>query len=245
MLSISEVSSLTGVSARTLHYYDEIGLLPPTQTTAAGYRQYGAQTLERLQHILLLRELGFPLKEIRRLLDSPDFDREKALDQHIELLTRKKQHLENLIDLARGIRLMGTNNLDFSAFDTRDIDRYADEARQTWGQTPAYKEFEQGFMKKSSAAQDEAARGLMDLLARFGRHRCEEPDSPALIALAEELQAYMSAHFYTCTDQILLSLADMYDGGGAFTRNINKHGGDGTAEKAAQAIRAYVAGKSA
>ena len=129
MKTVNEVSRKTGVSIRTLHYYDAIGLLRPTQVTEAGYRLYDDTALERLQNILLFRELQFPLREIRAILDSPDFDRKKALDQQIALLQMKKQHIENLIDLARGIRMMGVNNLDFSAFDTRQIDEYARQAK--------------------------------------------------------------------------------------------------------------------
>ena len=98
MMTVNEVSKLSGVSIRTLHYYDTIGLLHPTEVTEAGYRLYDDAALERLQQILLFRELEFPLKEIRGILDAPNFDRNKALEQQIELLTLKKEHLENLIN---------------------------------------------------------------------------------------------------------------------------------------------------
>ena len=100
-MTVNEVSKLTGVSIRTLHYYDQIGLLQPTGITESGYRQYDDTALERLQQILLFRELEFPLKEIKKILDSDGFDRKKALEQQIELLTLKKEHLENLITFAR------------------------------------------------------------------------------------------------------------------------------------------------
>ena len=93
MKTVNEVSKLTGISVRTLHHYDEIGLLKPTSITDAGYRLYDDIALERLQHILLFRELQFPLKDIKKILDSSDFDRNKALEQQIELLTMKKEHL--------------------------------------------------------------------------------------------------------------------------------------------------------
>lgn len=99
MWTVNEVSKRTGVSIRTLQYYDKIGLLHPAQYTQAGYRLYDEKGLERLQQILLFRELTFSLKEIEAILQSPDFDREKALDQQIEMLTMEKEHLENLITL--------------------------------------------------------------------------------------------------------------------------------------------------
>lgn len=86
MKTVNQVSKLTGVSIRTLHYYDEIGLLHPSAVTEAGYRLYDDTALERLQHIMLFRELEFPLKDIKDILNSSHFDRNKALEQQIELL---------------------------------------------------------------------------------------------------------------------------------------------------------------
>ena len=140
MRTVNEVSRLTGVSVRSLHYYDDIGLLHPTEITAAGYRLYDDTALEKLQHIMLYRELEFPLKEIANIVNSSDFDRNQALDQQIELLTLKKEHIENLITFARGIKRIGVENMDFSAFDTKKIDEYSEQAKALWGKTDAYKE---------------------------------------------------------------------------------------------------------
>ena len=125
MMTVNEVCRLTGVSVRTLQYYDRIGLLPPARRTEAGYRLYDEAALERLQQILLFRELEFPLKDIRAIVESADFDRGKALEQQIALLTLKRDHLDNLIDLARGLKARGVNHLNFEAFDTKKIDEYA------------------------------------------------------------------------------------------------------------------------
>ena len=113
------------MSIRTLQYYDRIGLLSPTDRTEAGYRLYDDAALEKLQQILLFRELEFPLKDIMEIVNRPDFDRSKALEQQIELLKLKKEHIENLIDLAAGIKLLGVKALTrkgFEAFDTRKIE---------------------------------------------------------------------------------------------------------------------------
>ena len=139
MWTVNEVSKRTGVSIRTLQYYDKIGLLHPAQYTQSGYRLYDEKGLERLQQILLFRELTFSLKEIKKILQSPDFDREKALDQQIELLTLKKEHLENLITFARGLKQVGGNTMDFSAFDTQKMERYAAEAKKQLQNTSAYR----------------------------------------------------------------------------------------------------------
>ena len=111
MMTVNEVSKLTGVSIRTLQYYDTIGLLKPIEYTESGYRLYDDTSLERLQQILLFRELEFPLKEIKEIIDAPNFDRNKALEQQIELLTMKKEHLENLITFARGVQMLGVKNM--------------------------------------------------------------------------------------------------------------------------------------
>ncbi|WP_330586810.1 MerR family transcriptional regulator [Aminipila terrae] len=105
MMTVNEVSKLAGVSVRTLHYYDTIGLLHPSEVTGSGYRLYDYAALERLQQILLFRELEFSLKEIKQILDSPDFDKNKALEQQITMLHLKKDHLNNLISLALEIKI--------------------------------------------------------------------------------------------------------------------------------------------
>ena len=141
MMTVNEVSKLTGVSIRALQYYDKIGLLHPAEYTEAGYRLYDDTALERLQQILLFRELEFSLKEIQSILQSPDFDRDRALDQQICLLTLKKEHIENLITFARGLKQVGGMNMDFSAFDTAKMDEYATKAKEKWQHTNAYQEY--------------------------------------------------------------------------------------------------------
>ena len=133
MMTVHEVSKRTGVSIRALHHYDKIGLLPATEVTAAGYRLYDDTALERLQYILLFKELEFSLKDIRDILDSADFDQEKALEQQIHLLELKKERLDSLLNLARGIKKIGVKAMSFEAFDTKKIDEYAAQAKASWG----------------------------------------------------------------------------------------------------------------
>ena len=243
MMTVHEVSELTGVSVRALHHYDKLGLLKPAAVTDAGYRLYDEGSLVRLQSILLFRELQFPLKDIGAILDSPSFDRNKALDQQIRLLELQKEHLDNLIDLAKGIKGMGVKPLtDFKAFDTRKIDEYAREAKASWGQTPEWKEYEQkskGRTKEQTAAISE---GMMDIFRAFGAIRDTDPASEPARALVKRLQSYITEHFYTCSDQILLGLAKMYGGGGSMTENIDTVGGPGTGEFAQAAVEAHCKG---
>ena len=239
MMTVNEVSKLTGVSIRTLQYYDRIGLLHPAGHTEAGYRLYDDAALETLQQILLFRELEFPLKDIKEIISSPDFDRSKALDQQIRLLTLKKEHIENLIDLAKGIKLLGVRELKFDAFDTKKIDEYAAQAKASWGTTPEYKEFEEKSKGRTKEEDRSIAAGMMDIFARFGAIRDTDPASDEAQALTAELQDYITKNYYTCSKDILRSLGKMYAGGGEFTKNIDSYGGEGTAEFAHQAIEVY------
>ena len=239
MMTVNEVSKLTGVSIRTLQYYAKIGLLHPSKYTEAGYRLYDDAALETLQQILLFRELEFPLKDIRKIISSPDFDRSKALGQQIELLKLKKEHLENLIDLAIGIKAIGVKQLTFDAFDTRKIDEYAAQAKASWGTTPAYKEYEKRSKGRTKEDDRKIHQGMIDIFAEFGQIRHTDPASEEAQAMAKKLQDYITEHLYTCTKEILSGLGKMYAGGGDFTTSIDKIGGEGTAVFASQAIEVY------
>ncbi|MEE3462434.1 MAG: MerR family transcriptional regulator [Lachnospiraceae bacterium] len=239
MMTVNEVSKLTGVSIRTLQYYDKIGLLHPAKYTEAGYRLYNDAALETLQQILLFRELEFPLKDIKEIISRPDFDRSKALEQQIKLLTLKKEHIENLIDLAKGIKLLGVRKLKFEAFDTSKIDEYAAQAKAYWGKTPAYKEFEEKSRGRTKEEDKKIYQGMIDIFGEFGQIRNTEPSSKDAQALVKKLQDYITEHMYTCTKKILSSLGKMYAGGGDFTKNIDSYGGEGTAEFTSQAIEIY------
>lgn len=238
MMTVHEVSKISGVSIRALHHYDKIGLLPATEVTKAGYRLYDDKALERLQHILLFKELEFSLKEIKDILDSPGFDRSKALEQQIQLLELRKEHLQNLIDLAWGIKTIGVKNMSFEAFDTKKIDEYAAKAKASWGQTDAYKEYEQKSEGRTKEVQQKLNIEMMDIFAQFGKIKDQKPDSEEAIGLAKKLQDHITENYYTCTNEILQSLGEMYAGGGDFTDNIDKVGGTGTEVFASEAIKA-------
>lgn len=239
MMTVNEVSKLTGVSILTLQYYDKIGLLSPTSYTQSGYRLYDDTALEKLQQILLFRELEFPLKEIKKIISSPNFDRNKALEQQIALLVMKKEHLENLINFARGIKLVGGKTMDFSVFDTQKIDEYTKRAKEQWGNSPQYKEFEEKEKNRTKEDEVRLANDFMKVFAEFGEMKSEEPGSEMVQKQVKKLQEYITATFYECTNEILFSLGQMYAGGGEFTENIDRVGGEGTAEFTAEAIRIY------
>ena len=237
LMNIGELSAKTHVSIRTLRHYDKIGLLRPTQVTDAGYRQYDESALQRLHTILLFRELEFPLTDIQRIIDAPDFDPIDALDRQITLLTMRREHIDNLILLAKGLKAKGLNHMDFSAFDTRKIDDYTAQAKAAWGKTDAWKEFES--RGKTAAENKQSGDALMALFTEFGKRRDIDPACEEAQSMVRQLQAFITANFYTCTVPVLRGLADMYDGGGDFTRNIDKAGGQGTAAFIAQAMRIF------
>lgn len=239
MMTVNQVSKLTGVSIRALQYYDTIGLLKPSKYTESGYRLYDDTALEKLQQILLFKELEFPLKEIKKIIDAPDFDRNRALEQQIELLSLKKEHLENLIHFAREIKMTGVNKMDFTVFDTKKIEEYAKRAREQWGQSEEYKEFEQKSEGRTTGDEKNIVTNFMKLFEEFGTMKNEEPTTERVQAQVKKLQDYITKYFYKCSDEILLSLGQMYAGGGEFTENIDKVGGVGTAEFTAKAIEIY------
>lgn len=239
MMTVNQVSKLSGVSIRTLHYYDTIGLLHPTEVTGAGYRLYDEAALERLQQILLFRELEFPLKEIKGILDAPNFDRNKALEQQIKLLALKKEHLENLINFARGIKMLGVKHMDFTVFDTKKLDEYSKRAKEQWGKTEAYKEYEEKSKGWTEDTEKNIVNEFMKIFVVFGSMKEKDPADAAVQEQVKKLQDYITEHFYNCTTQILSGLGHMYNAGGEFTENIDKAGGEGTADFTAKAIEIY------
>ena len=242
MKTVHEVSELAGVSVRTLHHYDRIGLLVPSARSDAGYRFYSDDDLARLQQIMLLKELEFSLADIRSILNSPSYDARRALDQQIRLLELKRDHLSTLIDMAKNARKeVGT--MSFEAFDTSKIEEYAKEAKASWGSTPAWKEYEQKSAGRTKEQEAGLGEGLMELFVPFGRMAAEgaDPASDEALAQAGRIQTYISEHYYRCTNEIFAQLGASYGAGGDFTRNINAAAGEGAAEFAAQAVAAYCA----
>ncbi len=242
MMTVHEASRLTGVSIRTLQYYDRIGLLRPAEYTEAGYRLYDDAALETLQQILLFRELEFSLKDIRRIIQSPSFDRKKALEQQIELLRLKKERLETLIRLASEIQATGgKTNMDFSAFDTKKMDDYAARAKAAWGTTPEYREYEQKSKGRTQDENRELGEQMMRIFAAIGAIKNEDPTSGQAQALIRQLRDFITEHYYTCSDQVLLGLGRMCASGGEMTANIDRSGGDGMAVFSNEAIKRFCA----
>ena len=237
MKTVKEVSRLTGVSVRTLHHYDAIGLLKPTAVTEAGYRLYDEQALGKLQTILLFRELEFPLKEIKEMLTAEHFDPMAALADQIRLLELRREKLDRLIEHARHIQNTGVMNMDFKAYDSKKLDAYAQEAKKRWGHTDAWRESQARGKNADQELRD--ADGLMDIFRRLGQFRQGDPAAPEAQELIAQLQQYICDHYYNCTNQILYGLGQMYAAGDEMNENIDRAGGAGTGDFARRAIEIY------
>lgn len=239
MRTVNEISKVTGVSKRTLHHYDAIGLLKPTKVTEAGYRLYDDTALARLQSILLFRELRFPLKDIKAILDSPVFDAKEALAQQIKILELQYKHIGELISFAREIQIKGVNQMNFQVFDKKEMEQYKEEVKAKWGDTKAYNEY----MQKSGCDYGETANRLMSLFKEIGALRGLPSCDVKVQEKIRALQGFITENYYSCTDEILGGLGQMYVSDKRFKENIDKSGGEGTAEFAAEAIRVYCAKK--
>ncbi|MBE5960849.1 MAG: MerR family transcriptional regulator [Lachnospiraceae bacterium] len=240
-MKISEVAALTNVSVRTLHYYDQIGLLSPEDVTEAGYRVYSEASLERLQQILFFRELDFPLNEIKEILSSPGYDKEEALLRQRDLLVKKRERIDKLVQLLDN-SIKGEKNMSFKEFDKTEIEQarkeYAEEARERWGSTDAYQQYE----KKTKGYSKEKWESVMEetnqILKRFAAIRNQDPGSEEAQKLVGEWKDYITATHYDCTKEILASLGLMYTADERFKKNIDQNG-EGTAAFMGNAIEIY------
>ncbi len=237
-MQIKEFAEFVGVSVRTLHYYDEIGLLHPAEVDrATGYRFYDENSLLRMQEILFYRELDFSLKSIGEILASPNYDKNKALEEQKQLLILKKERLERLID-AIGSAMKGENVME--AFDNKAFETYKAEAQERWGNTDAYKEHAE---KTKNYGKDKWG-GLVDemnlIFSEFAHCMKDgaDPDAEEVQALAKKLQDHITDNYYTCTKEILFGLGQMYVADERFKNNIDKHA-DGTAAFVSEAIAVY------
>ena len=241
-MRINEFAKLTGVSVRTLHYYDEIGLLKPAFVDEQnGYRFYDEDTLYRMQEILFYRELDFPLKSILEILSSPDYDKNKALAKQRKLLLLKKERLERIID---ALDEAAKGKVTMTAFDNNDYEtarkQYQDETKQRFGNTDAYKEHEQKTADYTKDKWQTVNDGLMSVFCKFAEclKNGNTADSNEAQALVSELQGYISDNYYTCTKEILAGLGQMYVADERFKNNIDKNF-EGTARFVSKAIEIY------
>jgi DNA-binding transcriptional MerR regulator len=241
--TVKAVAKLAGVSVRTLHHYDQIGLLKPSSHTAAGYRLYAERDLERLQQVLFLKELGFDLKQIKRILEEPDFDRKAALVKHRALLAERQERVRRLIrsvdrtleGIKRGLPM---NAKMFDGFDATALE---EEARQRWGDTPAFQGSVERVKRQTPAQTAEMQRESQEiidgLIQNMDRMDASHPEVQALIA---RHHGTINRWFFTCTNDVYRQIGDGYVGDPRFTAFWDKFK-PGLAVFIRDAIRAYTA----
>jgi DNA-binding transcriptional MerR regulator len=250
---VKEVAQLSGVSIRALHHYDAIGLLVPSLRSPAGYRLYSEDDLLRLQQILIGRELGLPLEEIRRSLDDPSFDRRRALlAQRVALTRRAEQTSEMLHAIDAAIAVLDGASLDDDGnqregttmdykklFNGFDPSKYEDEVKQRWGNTEAYKQsaeraksYTEEDWKRCMAEQGEV---YADAIAALKAGK--SPTDPAVMDVAERHRLAIDRWFYRCSTTMHCGLADMYEADDRFRSFFEGHAAGLTAFLSA-AIRA-------
>jgi DNA-binding transcriptional MerR regulator len=234
---VKQVAQLTGISVRTLHHYDELGLLVPAQRSGAGYRLYDDADLLRLQQILIQRELGLPLEEIRRCLDDPAFDRRQALlEQREQLRARAADTARMLQAVEQALALIEqpqrqeeepmTEIDPKSLFAGFDPARYEAEAEQRWGHTDAFQESKRRTKGYSAADWQrfgaEQAALYADALAllRAG----QPPEGEAARAVAERHRLSIDRWFYPCSKEMHSGLASLYESDARFAANIDRYG---------------------
>ena len=244
---VKDVARLAGVSIRTLHHYDAIGLLVPGARTAAGYRLYTDADLLRLQQILIGRELGLPLEDIRRSLDDPRFDRKTSLLEQRDRLRERARQTEAMIRaidvaLAAGERgRKGDVNMEklFEGFPASD---YEEEARSRWGTSDAFVESERR-TRRYTADDWKALRAEQAAIYDAAYSALKAGTSPtdtAVMDLAERHRQSIDRWFYPCSHAMHRGLASMYESDERFRDGIDRHG-EGLTAFLAEAIRANAA----
>ncbi|MBV2354646.1 MerR family transcriptional regulator [Streptomyces sp. J2-1] len=242
--SVGQVAGFAGVTVRTLHHYDEIGLLVPSERTRAGHRRYADADLDRLQRILFHRELGFPLDEVAALLDDPDADQRAHLRRHLELLTARIERLKRMaeaVEHAMEARTMGidlTPEERFEVFGDQDPERHAEEAEQRWGGTGAYAESRRRTARYTKEDWRRMRAETDDWNARYAALLADgEPaDGTAATGLAEEHRLHICRWFYDCPHPVHRALGDMYVADERFTAYY-----DSLAPGLAEHLRAAIA----
>lgn len=241
-MTAKEVAAVSGVSVRTLHHYDGIGLLRPARREDNGYRQYTDADLGRLQQILFFRACGFSLDAIRRLLDSPSFDRMAACELQRKALLHERaridatlETLENTMRAMRGEITMSKKE----QFDGLDFSRnpYEQEARERWGDAAVDKSNAR-LNKLGERGRKELGEVFGELFARLAALRGEAPASETAQAAIGEMFRVFNANFGTYTPEAFGNLGRMYVDDERFTRNIDQFG-EGLAAFLAEAMGIY------
>ena len=216
--SVGSLSALAGVSVRTLHHYDQIGLLTPSQRSAAGYRQYTTDDVARLHRILVYRELGFDLSRIAQILDDPAADALEHLRQQHALLTERRSRLQSIIEAVEAMMSAKKSGYNMTPEEMREVfgafdpTEHEPEVKQRWGDTDAYRQSQSRARSygrtewlKIREETEQIESGLAALMAQGLPAQSQEA-----MDLAEQHRQHISRWFYECPYAMHRGLAGMY-----------------------------------
>lgn len=248
-LTVGDIARLAGVTVRTLHHYDALGLVVPGGRTDAGYRLYRRADVERLQEVLFFRELGFSLEQIKEIAGRPGYHRAAALERHRALLERKAARLHAMleaVDTALEASKRGrtmTNEEMLEVFGDFDPSQYEEEVEQRWGDTDAYRESARRTKSYTKADWQQIGREGAEINNAFLALMAAgvPADSPQARTVAERHRGHISRWFYDCTPEIHRGLGQMYVTDPRFARNIDQ-AGPGLAAYMSAAIAANAGG---
>ena len=231
-LTVGTVARLAGVSVRTLHHYDEIGLVVPSDRTSSGYRLYGDAEINRLQEVLFFRELGFGLDETARMVAEPSYNRLAALSRHHALLRAKAERLTTMMQAietaitAEELGIHMTDEEKLEIFGDFDPSEHEAEAKERWGNTTEYAESARRTNSYSKEDWDEIRAENDQIYADFAQLMRDGTPAESTEAgqLVERHRAHISKWYYDCTVEVHAGLGQMYVADPRFTNNIDKHG---------------------
>nr|WP_263313337.1 MerR family transcriptional regulator [Mammaliicoccus sp. Marseille-Q6498] len=243
-MTVKEVADLVGISVRTLHHYNDINLLNPTTISESGYRLYSEDNLDRLQQILFFKELDFPLKKIKKILDDPSFNQQEALDMHKIMLLNRRNRIDKMIQTIdqtsqhmKG-EIQMTKEEKFIGFDFNNKE-YEEEAREKWGDETIDKANKHinNWSEEEKASKEEE---MNQIFRNFAEYRDQSPESEVAQSIVQKWYDYLNSNInYNYSLEIFQGLADMYVADERFTKNIDKFG-NGTAQFMSKAIKVYV-----
>jgi DNA-binding transcriptional MerR regulator len=243
--TVNDITKITGITRRTLHYYDEIGLLKATRLSSHGYRLYDINDFERLQIILFLKEIDLPLKDISCILQLSKQEQNRILERHYKILSRKKQKLEKVMsNLER--YLSGEDIFDLDIFENTNVlplkEQYKREAKFAYGETEKFKEYEKNMSLLTSEEKDrlytEFDDGMKELFKLFAKHMKESPASDNVQSIVKKW-ADSFQDFFVCDNGILKCIANTYKFDRRFKKYINQFSGEDLSDFIYRAIIFY------
>lgn len=241
-MKVKEVAELVGISVRTLHHYDQIGLLTPKEITDSGYRLYSEENLETLQQILFFKELGFTLKEIKNIINSPSFNRQEALSLQRKMLIEKRNRVDKMIEtIDKTIKHMEgeiqmTKEERFEGIHFGE-NQFEEEARRRWGNKPVDEMNEK--LKGMSINEQNSLSERWDMI--FNKLAClreQSPESQEVQATIKEWYNFLNNNFSKYSLDAFYGLGQLYINDERFTKNIDQYG-EGVAKLMGEAMKVF------